>query len=171
MVGRLSLDELEALALFADHDRAFEPDRFDGRVLLREPGFAKLFAKFERRAVQRRHFVIGLDQKVGDAEGVKGGQQMLDGADRASTAGQRGVVAGVGYVLEAQGNRSLVGERRKYDSKSGRRGMENYAGLEAGVKPLPAHHDRARHGSLRKRTGANRIAAGSAGLRAESARA
>src|ERR1700678_3504542 len=111
MAGGLGLDELETLAFLADHDLALDLDRLDGGVLLGQSGFAQLLAELERGAVERRDFVLSLDEQVADAERMQRGQQMLDGADRAAAAGKRGVIAGVGDVLEADGNRSLVGER------------------------------------------------------------
>ncbi len=48
--------------------------------------------------------------------------------------------------------------------------MKYDAGLEPGVKPLPARHDRSRDGSLRDRAGADCFAAGGAELRAQAAR-
>src|SRR5258705_8425395 len=83
---------------------------------------------------------------------------MLAGADGATAAGQRGVVTGVGDVFESHRNRSFVSERRKDDAESDGRRMKDDAGLEAGMKPLPAHHDRARDSALRSCAGADRFA-------------
>jgi hypothetical protein len=137
--------------------------------LLGEPCLAELLAELECGAVERGDFVVRLDEQVGDSERVQRRQQMLDGTDRAAAAGQRGVVAGIGDVLEADWNCGLVRERREHDSESRRRGMQNDAGLEAGVKPLPAHHDRARDGFLRDSAGADCLAAGGADFGAHAA--
>src|SRR5208337_5184306 len=101
MVGGFGLYKLAAFAFLTDNDLVPDSERFDGRVLLGEAGFAKLFAKLERGAVECRDFVVSLDEEVGDAKRVERGQQMLDRADRAAAAGEGGVVAGVGDVLEA----------------------------------------------------------------------
>src|SRR5258708_26890055 len=92
MVGRLGLYKLEALAFLTDDYPVLDADRFDRRVLFGESRFAKLLAEFERGAIERRYFVVSLDQQVSDAERAERGQQMLDRADRSAAAGERGVV-------------------------------------------------------------------------------
>ena len=171
MVGGFDFYKFEALAFLADDELVLDSNRLDGRLLRGESRLAKLFAEFERGAVECGYLVVGLDEQVGDAERVERGQQMLDGADRAAAAGQRGVVAGVGDVVEADRDGGLVGQRGEHDSESGGRGMQYDAGLESGVKPLPAHHDRARDGALRDRAGADCFAAGGADFGAHAARA
>ena len=140
VVGGLGFYKFEAVAFFTDDNLVLDSQRFDGRVLLRESRVAKLFAELERRAVECGNFVVSLDQQVGDAERVQRGQQMLYCADRAAAAGERGVVAGVGDVLQPRRDRGLVCHRGKHNSESGRRGMQDHSGFKSRMESLPCRN-------------------------------